>query len=77
MPLYFFHAVNGSDVFTDKDGTDYLDFASAKLYARRLAADLKKNGTFDSFAIVIADNIGRELFRVPVAEQVSLDVVGK
>jgi len=77
MPVYFFHAVNGSEFFADNHGTDYLDFASAKLYALRLARELKTSETCQSFEIVVTDNFGRELFRVPVTDQVSLSVVGK
>jgi hypothetical protein len=77
MPLYFFHVANGSDFFADSDGTDYLDLASAKIYAQRLGRELKKSETLRSFDVLVADASGRELYRVPAADRTTPSVVGK
>ena len=46
MPHFHFHVVLRGDLFEDRDGCNYFDLKSAKVYARRLAIDLGRTGNF-------------------------------
>jgi hypothetical protein len=67
MPRFFFHVMNGS-TFKDEVGTDYPSLEAARAHAARIASDLWEDRDYDGFAVMVTDEHGNEVARVPIGE---------
>jgi len=72
MPHFHFHVVLRGDLFEDRDGCNYFDLKSAKVYARRLAIDLGRTGNFAGATVLVVDGFGQEVAHFPVDNVVVL-----
>jgi hypothetical protein len=66
MPHFHFHVALRGDLFEDREACNYFDVGSAKVYARRLALDLVRTGSFGGATVLVVDGSGREVGRFPV-----------
>jgi hypothetical protein len=66
MPQFYFHVAQRGDLFEDRDGWHYLDVDSATAYGWRLALDLRGAGNFAAATVLVVDEFGREVARLPV-----------
>jgi hypothetical protein len=60
---YFFHIVDGSEIFADEIGKSFSDSEEAINHARCLAAELSKAGDFcRSNLVLVVDDLGQQIF---------------
>lgn len=65
MARFFFHVSNGS-TFKDEVGEVYPGLDAASAHAAKIASDLSKDGDYKGFAVVVIDEQGQEVARVPI-----------
>jgi len=65
MPRYFFHVSNGR-TFKDDWGEHYLATADAMAHAAKIAKELAEDGGWGGYLVVVEDEHGAEIGRVPV-----------
>ena len=65
MPRYFFHLTNGK-TFKDDLGELLLGIAEAMAHAADIAKDLGEDAGWHSYSVVVEDEQGMEIGRVPV-----------
>ena len=66
MRMYFFHIVDAAARRPDINGTYCQDEERAREVAARLARELSEQGRHEGAHVEIADEDGKELWRVPV-----------
>ena len=67
MTKYYFHVTDGRSTFKDGEGSSHPSFADAHIEARRIAAELARDGAeYTGYAICLVDQKGNELARVLV-----------
>jgi Domain of unknown function (DUF6894) len=67
MARFFFHVKNGR-TFKDEQGMDCSSLKVARAVAARIASDLSKDRNYEAFAVVVTDERGNEIARVPIGE---------
>jgi hypothetical protein len=67
MPRFYFHIRNGSRSFDDLIGEYQADQASAFDRALQIAKELRSRAEYSGFAIVVVNDDGQEVARMPVA----------
>ena len=72
MTRYFFH-VSNSPTFTDKAGKDpigqqFPDPEHTKAHATRIAREIAQDDDWDGYSVVVVDEHGNEIARVPIQD---------
>ena len=68
MRRYYFHIVDGSELFPDELGRGLLTLESAKRHAKVLVEELRKGGDFHESSLVrVVDEHGNTVFECPVS----------
>jgi hypothetical protein len=62
---YYFN-VRNDDIYPDENGTCLSGVEEANAYGLRVAHELAEEGTWDGCTIVITDESGNEIARIPV-----------
>jgi hypothetical protein len=69
MARFFFHVTNGIACIEDDDGDDCSSLEDAESLASRIAGDLSTERDYDGFTVVVTDEQGNEVARVPISEE--------
>jgi hypothetical protein len=65
---YFFHIIDGSELFPDELGRNLLTLESARRHARVLVEELRKGGEFHGSSLVrVVDEHGNTVFECSVS----------
>ena len=67
MPRFYFHVRDGAQCFDDLIGEYQADQASAFDRALQIAKELRSRADYSGFAIVIMNDDGKEVARMPIA----------
>jgi hypothetical protein len=66
---YFFHVVGADSAFRDEGGRGFPSQGDAEARAVVIAGELSRKGeNYQGFVVCVTDQEGRELARVPIAE---------
>ena len=73
MTRYFFHVSNTHETFTGVEGKDPVGQAfsrpkDAKAHAARIAREIAQDDGWDGYAVVVVDERGNEIARVPIVD---------
>ena len=67
---YFFTVADDVAVFADSEGQSFESSDAAIAHARKVARELASDGThYSGYVVVVTDEQGRELARIPVLAQ--------
>ena len=69
MARFFFHVTKGNARIDDDDGDDCSSLEDAESLASRIASDLSTERDYDGFIVVVVDEQGNEVARVPIGEE--------
>ena len=75
MPVYYFHLETGEKRVSDCDGTELKGVSQAIDHATTVALELGRNARpaeLNDQQIVVIDDSGNEVFRVPLSSEWSL-----
>jgi hypothetical protein len=67
MARFFFHITNGI-TFKDEVGEDYSSLEEAMAEAAKIATDLAEDRVYDRYAVLVTDEHGNEVARVPIGK---------
>jgi hypothetical protein len=67
MARFFFHITNGIP-FKDEVGEDYSSLEEAMAEAAKIATDLAEDRVYDRYAVLVTDEHGNEVARVPIGK---------
>jgi len=63
---YFFHVFRDDSIFKDEIGRSFSDVEDATAYAMVVASELTKDAGWEGFSVLIVDEIGNEVARLPI-----------
>jgi hypothetical protein len=66
MPHYYFHITAGTRTFRDDVGRNFGNCAAAEGHAVVIASELAADDGWEGFSVVVEDNDGGEVIRVPI-----------
>jgi hypothetical protein len=69
---YFFHAIGQRRVFNDDEGEEFADEADALAHAAVIAREIAEDDSVDVLMIVVVDEDGNEVGRVPTKSRKSI-----
>jgi hypothetical protein len=70
MPRYFFHVTDSERAFNDQTGEMHPTRQAAEAKAAQLARELAaERETYLDYSVIVADEDGNEIARVPVSPQ--------
>ena len=71
---YFFHVRSNAEAFDDDVGETFSDANQASIQAAVIAGEIAQDDHWTAFSVVVVDELGTEITRVPILDGVQADM---